>query len=239
MRISSKRRQLSHRFFGSAMTMTASEIVVGVETAVPAPEHRLALAVGRVSVSAARAGLGRALRRDGDGGYAEFGGFLLEEFADVPDGRLGEAFVEFALRLGVLVGFADRAASGGHHADGVEAFYGDQLGLGFQQDVADLASRFLVAALGVAPCPFSVFGDCVSSFAVTGLSGDVSLVLPFAVAAPATALVVRSMSRADGQVVLSATVGAEDVLGFLDVQFFEGHRFWYSDLDVETVVPAA
>ena len=45
---------------------------VGVETAVPAPEHRLALAV-RVSVSAARAGLGRALRRDGDGGNAEFG----------------------------------------------------------------------------------------------------------------------------------------------------------------------
>ena len=53
-----------------------SPVGVGVETALPALERRLALAVVRVPVSAARASLGRAVRWDGDGGYAEFGGFL-------------------------------------------------------------------------------------------------------------------------------------------------------------------
>ena len=53
-----------------------SPVGVGVETTIPASENRLALAVVRVPVSAARAGLGRAVRRDGDGGDAEFGGFL-------------------------------------------------------------------------------------------------------------------------------------------------------------------
>ena len=56
-----------------------SPIGVGVETAMPAPEHRLALAVVRVPVSAARAGLGRVVRRNRDVGYAEFGGFLPQE----------------------------------------------------------------------------------------------------------------------------------------------------------------
>ena len=81
-----------------------SPVGVGVETAIPAPEHRLALAVARAPISAARAGLGRAVRRNGDGGYAEFGGFLSEEFADVVDGGLGEAFVEFSFGSNVLPG---------------------------------------------------------------------------------------------------------------------------------------
>ena len=81
-----------------------SPIGVGVETAVPAPEHRLALAVARVPVSAARAGLRRALRRDGDSGYAEFGGFLAQQFANVADGSFGEALVQFSFCLDVFAG---------------------------------------------------------------------------------------------------------------------------------------
>ena len=68
-------------------------------TGVPAPEHRLALAVIGVPISA---GLGRAVRRNGDSGYAEFGGFLPQEFTDVADGRLGETIVQFALGFDVL-----------------------------------------------------------------------------------------------------------------------------------------
>ena len=87
-----------------------SPVGVGVETAVPAPERRLALAVIRVPVSAARAGLGRALRRNGDIGNAEFGGFFPQEFADVADVGLGEAFVEFSLGGNVLAGRGDGAS---------------------------------------------------------------------------------------------------------------------------------
>jgi hypothetical protein len=47
---------------------------VGVETAVPAAEHRLALSAARVPVSDARTGLGRGAV-GGNGGRAEFGGF--------------------------------------------------------------------------------------------------------------------------------------------------------------------
>ena len=104
---------------------------MSVQAAVPAPEHPLALAVIRAPVSAAWAGLGRAVRRDGDGGYAELGGFLTQELSDVSDGRLGEAFVEFSLGLGILAWVFDGAAGGSHHADGMEALDGDELGLGF------------------------------------------------------------------------------------------------------------
>ena len=88
-----------------------SPIGVGVETAVPAPEHRLALAVFGVPVSAARAGLGRAVRRNGDSWYAEFGGFLTEEFADVADGRLGKALIEFSLGGNVFARRSNGATS--------------------------------------------------------------------------------------------------------------------------------
>ena len=72
----------------------------------------------------------------------------------------------------------------------------------------------------------------------TGIAHDVSLVLAFSIAPPCAASVVCSMSGADGQVVLRAAVCAENVLGFLDVQIFEGHRLWYGDLDVKAVVPS-
>ena len=217
----------------------SSPVGVGVETAVPAPKHRLALAVIGVPVSAARAGLGRAVRRNGDGWYAELRGFLPQEFADVADGRLGEAFVEFSLGGDVFARRGNCAASGCHQADGAQVFDGHHLGLGFQQDLADLLSHLLVAPLDVTPCSFSVFGDGVSaSFAVTGLAGDVSLMLAFSVASSAAALMVRSVSGADGQVILRAPVCAEDVLGTLDVQFFQRHWLWYGDLDVEAVAAA-
>ena len=216
-----------------------SPVGVGIETAIPAPEHRLALAVVRAPVSAARAGLGRALRWNGDGGNAEFGGFLAEEVADVADGRLGEAFVEVSFGGNVLARRGGGAASGGLHVDALQAFDGHHLGLGFHQDVADLAAQVLVAALGVTSCLFPVFGDGVaSSFAITGLARDMTLVLAFSVAVTAAALMVGTMAGADGQVVLGATVSAEDVFGSLDVQFFERHGSWHGYLDVEAVVPA-
>ena len=71
---------------------------VGVETAVPAPEYRLALAVVRVPVSTPRAGLGRALRRDGGGGNAEFRSLLTEEFSDMAD----SARLSLSLRLALV-----------------------------------------------------------------------------------------------------------------------------------------
>ena len=213
-----------------------SPIGVGVEAAITAPELRLALVVVRVSVSAARAGLRRAVRRNGDGGYAEFGGFLSEEFADVADRGLGEALVELSFGGNALAGRGSGAAGRGIHVDVAQAFDGDHLGLGCQQDVADLTAHLLVAQLSVTACPFLIFGNSVSSsFAVTGLARDVSLVLPFSVATPCAAGVMDTMSRADGQVVLRAPVSGEDVLGFPDVQFFEGHRFRYGDLDVQAV----
>ena len=160
-----------------------SPVGVGVETTVPAPEYRLALAVTRVPVSAARAGLRRALRRNGDGGYAEFGGFLTEQLSHVADGRLGEAFVEFSLGLGILAWVFDGAACGCHHADGVQAFDGDHLGLCFEQDFADLPTHFLIAALGVVAAPFAVLGNRVlPSFAVAGFAGNVALMLASALA---------------------------------------------------------
>ena len=79
-----------------------SPVGVGVAAALPAPEHRLALAVVRVPASAARAGLGRALRWNGDGGNAEFVGFLPQGFADVADCGLGETCFQFALGGNVL-----------------------------------------------------------------------------------------------------------------------------------------
>ena len=104
---------------------------VGFETAVPASENRLALTVVRVPVSAARAGLGRAVCRDGDGGGAEPGGFPTQKVSHISDGRLGEACVEFSLGLGILAWVFDGAAGGSRHADGMEALDGDELGLGF------------------------------------------------------------------------------------------------------------
>ncbi len=204
-----------------------SPIGMGVEPAVPAP------------VSAARAGLGRAVRRNGDGGYAEFGGFLLQEFADVADGRLGEAPVEFALGGHVLAGRSEGATGGRLHIDGAKAFDGDHLGLGFQQDFADLATHILVAALGVTRCPLPILGDGVApSFAVTGLAGDVSLVLALSVAATFAALVVGTMTGADREVVLGAPVSAENVCRALNVQSFQWYGFRYGYLNVNTVVPA-
>ena len=50
----------------------SSSVGVGVETAVPAPEHCLAFAVALALVSTARVSLGRALRRNGDGEYVEY-----------------------------------------------------------------------------------------------------------------------------------------------------------------------
>ena len=97
---------------------------MGVETAVPAPENRLALAVIVVPVSAARAGLGRALRRNGDGGYAEFGGLLAHELADVADGSFGEALVQFSFCFDVLARRGGGTAGGCHHGDGVRMVAG-------------------------------------------------------------------------------------------------------------------
>ena len=168
-----------------------SPVGVGVEAAFPAPEHRLALAVIRVPVSAARAGLGRALRRDGDGGNAEFGGFLPQEGAHVADGRLGETFVEFSLGGHVLAGCGNGAAGGRIHVDVAQAFDGDHPGLRCQQDFAGLPAHFLVTSLGVLTCPLSVLGYGVaSSFAVTGLAGDVTLVRSLFVTPLFSALVV-------------------------------------------------
>ena len=46
------------------------------------------------------------------------------------------------------------------------------------------------------------------------------------------------MSGADGQVVLRAAVGAEDVIQVLYFQFFQRHTSRYGDLEVEAVTPA-
>ncbi len=81
------------------------------------------------------------MRRDGDGGDAEFGGFLPQECAEVADDRLGGALVEFALGGNVLAGRSEGATSGRLHIDGAKAFDGDHRGLGFQQDFADLATH--------------------------------------------------------------------------------------------------
>ena len=76
-----------------------------------------------------------------------------------------------------------------------------------------------------------------ASFAVARLAREVALVLALPVAAAFTALVVGAMARADGGVVLRAPVSTENVLRFLDVQLFEGHRFRHSDLNVKAVAP--
>ena len=141
------------------------------------------------------------------------------------DGRLGEAFVEFALRCGVLVRVFDFSTFECLNTKALEAFDGDHLGLGFQQNSADLSSHLWVPPPGAASCPFSVLGDSVvSSFAVTRIGRHVSLVIPFSVATPCAASVVRSMSGADSQVVLRASVCVENVLRFLHVQSCEGVR---------------
>ena len=110
----------------------------------------------------------------------------------------------------------------------LQAFYRHHLGLGFQQDFADLLAHLLVAPLGVASCPLLVFHDSVSSssFAVTGLARDMSLKRAFSVATPCAASVVRAVSGADGQVILCASVCAEDVLGTfsLDVDSHAGEN---------------
>lgn len=68
-----------------------SPVDVGVETSVPVPEHRLALAVVRMLVSAVRVGTCPT---------AEWGGWICrvwrlppQEFANVADGDLGETVV--------------------------------------------------------------------------------------------------------------------------------------------------
>lgn len=216
-----------------------SPVGVGVETAVPAPEHRLALAVIGVPVSAARAGLGRALRRNGDGWYAEFGSFLAQEFADVADSGFGEALVQFSFGLDVFARRGGGTTGGGLHIYALQAFDGDHLGMGFQQDLPDLPAHFLVAGLGVASAPFSVFGHGVlASFAVTGLAGDVALMLASALALLPGSRVVGAVSRADGYVVLSAAVRAEHVFGTRDIQFLKGHGLWHGYLHVQAVMPA-
>ena len=216
-----------------------SPVGVGVKTAFPAPEHRLALAVARAPVSAARAGLGRALRRNGDGRDAEFGGFLAQQLADVADGRFGEAFVQFSFGLHVLARAFACATGGCNHADGVQALDGHQLGLGCQQDVTDLPAHFLVAALSLATGLLPVLRNRVlPSFAVTGFAGGVALVLASALALLLGSRVVGPVSRAEGQVVLASPVGAEDVFRALDVQVLDKHGLRYRHLDMKEVVPA-
>ena len=216
-----------------------SPVGVGVETAVPAPEYRLALAVLGVPVSATRAGLGRALRRDGDGGYSEFGGFLAQQLANMADGRFREAFVQFAFGLDVLA-WCDGGASGrSHHADGVQAFDGDHLRVRFQQYLPDLPAHFLVAALGVLVGTFAVLGNGVlPSFAVTGFAGDMALVFASALALFPGSGMVGAVSRAEGQVVLAAAIRAEHVFRTRDIQLFKGHGLWHGDLHVQAVMPA-
>ena len=108
-----------------------SPVGVGVQATVPAREHRLALAVIFVPVSAAWAGLRRALRWNGYGIDAEFGGFLSQEFASMSDGGLGETLVELAFGLHVLARHCGGASGGSHHADRMQAFYRHHFGLGF------------------------------------------------------------------------------------------------------------
>ena len=179
-----------------------------------------------VPVSAARAGLGRALRGNGDCWYAEFGGF-------------GEAFVQFAFGLDILARRSSGATGRGHHADGVQAFDGDHLGLGVEQDFADLPTHFLIAALGVAAGLLPMLGNSMeTSFAVTGFAGDVALMLASLLALLLCSRVVGAVSRAECQVVLAAAVGAENVFRLLDVQVLDGRRLGYGDLHVQAVMPA-
>ena len=111
------------------------------------------------------------------------------------DGGLGEAFVEFSFGSDVLAWRSSGASGSSHHVDRVQTFYGHHLGLGFQEDVADLPAHFLVAPLGVAPCSLSVFGNSVpSTLAITWLARDVALVFALLVAASATALVVGTVA---------------------------------------------
>ena len=133
--------------------------------------------------------------RNGDGGYAEFGSFLPQEFADVGDGRLGEALVEFLFGGDILARRGGGASGWRHHADGVRALDGHHLGPGFQQDVAYLPAHLLVAPLCVTLCSLPVLGDSVApSLTVAGLAGDVALVFPLPVPTPCTALMVGEMS---------------------------------------------
>ena len=76
------------------------------------------------------------------------------------------------------------------------------------------------------------------ALAVTGLARDVTLVLTLLVASSTAALMMGAVARTDCQMVLGAAIRAEDVLGALDVQFFEGHRLWYQYLNVEAILPA-
>ncbi len=155
------------------------------------------------------------------------------------NGRLGKALIEFSLGGNVLDRRGSGATNCGHHADGVQAFDGDHLGLCFEEDSSDLAPNILVAGLGVTAASFMGLRDgAPSAPAVTWLARDVALVLSLFVAASTAALMVGSAAGTDGQVVLGAPVGADDVLCALDVQCFEEHRFWYADLDVEAVAPA-
>ena len=102
------------------------------------------------------------------------------------------------------------------------------------------ASHFLVAGLCVTSATLTVFGDGVSSsLAAFWFARDVLLVLAPLVASSAAALVVGAVSRADGEVVLGATVGAENVLGAFYAELFEGHRLWYCDPYVKAVAAAA
>ncbi len=103
----------------------------------------------------------------------------------------------------------------------------------------DLAADVLISALDVTSCPFTVLGDSVApAFAVARLARDMALmVLPSAPALLAAG-VVRTMARADGEVVLRAAVSAEDVLGRLDVQFLQGHRLGQRHLDMQAVMAA-
>ena len=105
---------------------------MSVQAAVPAPEHRLALAVIRAPVSAAWASAGDVPCGGTETvGMPSLAASSRRSLSDVSDGRLGEAFVEFSLGLGILAWVFDGAAGGSHHADGMEALDGDELGLGF------------------------------------------------------------------------------------------------------------
>ena len=149
------------------------------------------------------------------------------------DGRLGEAFIELSFGRNVFARCSSGASGGGHHADGVQAFYCEHRGLCFEQDVADLPAHVLVAGLGVTSTSFMGLRDgMASAFAVTGLAGDVALVIALLATASATALMVCTVAGAGGHVVLGAAVGTEDILRALDDQFSEGRRLGCADLDV-------
>ena len=110
---------------------------------------------------------------------------------------------------------------GSHHADGVQALHGDELGLDRQQDVAHLAVQFLVAAFSVTAGVFAVLGHGVlSAFTVPGLAGDVVLVFAVLLALPTASRIVGTLAVAGHQVVLVAAVGAHNVSGALDVHVF-------------------